>query len=85
MKTSRPILPTPLVSTDWLAKHLGDPDLRVPPTKPVARVRIATGQLPRNEPPQLTAEQHGVVGAQPDSFWAQAAVHAYDPAVSPSA
>jgi thiosulfate/3-mercaptopyruvate sulfurtransferase len=27
--TSRPILPTPLVSTDWLAKHLGDPDLRV--------------------------------------------------------
>jgi hypothetical protein len=27
--TGRPILPTPLVSTDWLAKHLGDPDLRV--------------------------------------------------------
>ena len=27
--TSQPILPTPLVSTDWLAKHLGDPDLRV--------------------------------------------------------
>ena len=27
--TSRPILPTPLVSTDWLANHLGDPDLRV--------------------------------------------------------
>ena len=27
--TSRPILPTPLVSTDWLATHLGDPDLRV--------------------------------------------------------
>jgi hypothetical protein len=27
--TSRPILPTSLVSTDWLAKHLGDPDLRV--------------------------------------------------------
>ena len=27
--TSRPMLPTPLVSTDWLAKHLGDPDLRV--------------------------------------------------------
>src|SRR5882757_8612585 len=27
--TSRPILPTPLVSTDWLAKHLGDADLRV--------------------------------------------------------
>src|SRR5258705_811373 len=27
--TSRPILPTPLVSTDWLAKHLGDPDLRL--------------------------------------------------------
>src|ERR1700757_5360150 len=27
--TSRPILPPPLVSTDWLAKHLGDPDLRV--------------------------------------------------------
>jgi thiosulfate/3-mercaptopyruvate sulfurtransferase len=27
--TSRPTLPTPLVSTDWLAKHLGDPDLRV--------------------------------------------------------
>ena len=27
--TSRPILPTPLVSTDSLAKHLGDPDLRV--------------------------------------------------------
>jgi hypothetical protein len=22
-------LPTPLVSTDWLAKHLGDPDLLV--------------------------------------------------------
>jgi thiosulfate/3-mercaptopyruvate sulfurtransferase len=27
--TSRPTLPTPLVSTGWLAKHLGDPDLRV--------------------------------------------------------
>ena len=27
--TSRPILPTPLASTDWLAMHLGDPDLRV--------------------------------------------------------
>ena len=27
--TSRPTLPTPLVSTDWLEKHLGDPDLRV--------------------------------------------------------
>jgi thiosulfate/3-mercaptopyruvate sulfurtransferase len=27
--TSRPILPTPLVSTDWLANHLDDPDLRV--------------------------------------------------------
>jgi thiosulfate/3-mercaptopyruvate sulfurtransferase len=27
--TSRPIVPTPLVSTDWLAMHLGDPDLRV--------------------------------------------------------
>jgi thiosulfate/3-mercaptopyruvate sulfurtransferase len=27
--TSRPIPPTPLVSTDWLAKHLGDRDLRV--------------------------------------------------------
>ena len=27
--TSRLILPTPLVSTDWLANHLGDPDLRV--------------------------------------------------------
>jgi thiosulfate/3-mercaptopyruvate sulfurtransferase len=27
--TSRPILPTPLMSTDWLANHLGDPDLRV--------------------------------------------------------
>ncbi|AGB26924.1 rhodanese-related sulfurtransferase (plasmid) [Mycobacterium sp. JS623] len=27
--TSRPILPTPLVSTDWLANHLGDADLRV--------------------------------------------------------
>src|SRR5258708_39143342 len=27
--TSRPILPPPLVSTDWLAKHLGDPDLRL--------------------------------------------------------
>src|SRR6188472_3940114 len=27
--TSRPILPTPLVSTDWLATHLGDRDLRV--------------------------------------------------------
>ena len=26
---SRPILPTALVSTDWLANHLGDPDLRV--------------------------------------------------------
>lgn len=26
---NRPILPTPLVSTDWLAEHLGDPDLRV--------------------------------------------------------
>src|ERR671914_1825271 len=27
--TSRPTLRTPLVSTDWLEKHLGDPDLRV--------------------------------------------------------
>src|SRR5918992_607135 len=27
--TGRPILPTPLVSTDWLAKHLCGPDLRV--------------------------------------------------------
>jgi 3-mercaptopyruvate sulfurtransferase SseA len=27
--TNRSILPKPLVSTDWLAKHLGDPDLRV--------------------------------------------------------
>jgi hypothetical protein len=27
--TSRPVLPTPLVSTGRLAKHLGDPDLRV--------------------------------------------------------
>jgi thiosulfate/3-mercaptopyruvate sulfurtransferase len=27
--TTRPILPTPVVSTDWLAHHLGDPDLRV--------------------------------------------------------
>ena len=27
--TSQSILPTPLVSTDWLATHLGDPDLRV--------------------------------------------------------
>jgi thiosulfate/3-mercaptopyruvate sulfurtransferase len=27
--TSQPILPTPLVSTDWLAQHLGEPDLRV--------------------------------------------------------
>jgi thiosulfate/3-mercaptopyruvate sulfurtransferase len=26
---SEPILPTPLVSTDWLAQHLDDPDLRV--------------------------------------------------------
>jgi hypothetical protein len=28
--TNRLTLPTPLVSTDWLAEHLGDPDLRVP-------------------------------------------------------
>ncbi|WP_089102853.1 sulfurtransferase [Streptomyces hyaluromycini] len=27
--TNRPVLPRPLVSTDWLAQHLGDPDLRV--------------------------------------------------------
>ena len=27
--TNRPTLPTPLVSTDWLETHLGDPDLRV--------------------------------------------------------
>jgi hypothetical protein len=27
---NRLTLPTPLVSTDWLAEHLGDPDLRVP-------------------------------------------------------
>jgi thiosulfate/3-mercaptopyruvate sulfurtransferase len=27
--TNRLTLPTPLVSTDWLAEHLGDPDLRV--------------------------------------------------------
>src|ERR1700736_4985738 len=39
--TSRPILPTPLVSTDWLAKHLGDPDLRI---------LDATAHLARPEP-----------------------------------
>jgi hypothetical protein len=27
--TNRLTLPTPLVATDWLAEHLGDPDLRV--------------------------------------------------------
>jgi len=27
---NRLTLPTPLISTDWLAEHLGDPDLRVP-------------------------------------------------------
>jgi hypothetical protein len=27
--TNRLTLPTPLVSTNWLAEHLGDPDLRV--------------------------------------------------------
>jgi hypothetical protein len=29
--TNRLTLPTPLVSTNWLAEHLGDPDLRVVP------------------------------------------------------
>ncbi|WP_210585389.1 sulfurtransferase [Streptomyces sp. GESEQ-35] len=27
--TNQPALPQPLVSTDWLAEHLGDPDLRI--------------------------------------------------------
>jgi thiosulfate/3-mercaptopyruvate sulfurtransferase len=27
--TNRLTLPTPLVTTNWLAEHLGDPDLRV--------------------------------------------------------